>query len=90
MYKLWFGNELGRAISRPRFHHQLIPNWVIVERTKDRELPKTIQKGLEKRGHQVWYTSRPEYSSVQAIYVEKPGKVYAKSDPRKYGFTAGF
>ena len=88
MNKLWFGDELGHAISRPRFYHQLVPHEIIME--EKIPMPKKIIEGLGQIGHVVDFTDRPEYSSVQAIYVERKGRIFAKSDPRKYGHSAGF
>ena len=53
-------------------------------------MPKKIIEGLDNLGHRITFTSRPEFSSVQAIYVERKGRIFAKSDPRKYGHSAGF
>lgn len=53
-------------------------------------MPKEVIEGLRQIGHTVNFTPRPEFSAVQAIYVEKKGRIFAKSDPRKYGHTAGF
>ncbi len=88
MHKLWFGEELGKAVTKPRAHHQLIPNIVWVE--NQREIPKYIQEGLVKKGHNVTRIERPEYSACQAIYSDGPGEIFAKSDPRKYGHSAGY
>ena len=86
--KFWFGDELGHAISKPRFYHQLVPNRVAFEERIP--MPPAIQEGLKGLGHEIFVTKRPEYSAVQAIYVESKNKIFAKSDPRKYGHTAGF
>ena len=88
MNKLWFGDELGHAVSRPRFYHQLVPHKIIMEE----RIPMSdrIINGLKEIGHKIDFTTRPEYSSVQAIFVEKKGRIFAKSDPRKYGHSAGF
>lgn len=88
MHKLWFGQELGHAVTKPRAHHQLIPNTVWVE--KQRELPKYIQEGLLKKGHNITRIEKPEFSACQVIYSDGPGEIFAKSDPRKYGHSAGY
>jgi len=88
MHVTWFGDDLGKAVIRPRIHHQLIPN--IVGGESNRALPKPVLDGLEKLGHKIELVERPEYSALQAVYVESPGNVYAKSDPRKYGHSAGY
>ena len=88
MHLTWFGDDLGKAVIRPRIHHQLIPN--VVGGESNRALAKPVLEGLEKLGHKIELVERPEYSALQAVYVESPGNVYAKSDPRKYGHSAGY
>lgn len=88
MYLTWFGDDLGKAVIRPRIHHQLYPN--VVGGESNRALPKYILDGLEKIGHQIHLEEKPEYSALQGVYIESPNNVYAKSDPRKYGHSAGF
>ena len=88
MYKLWFDDDLGKAVTRPRIHHQLFP--YVVGGELNRALPLKVLKGLAKIGHELNMEIRPEYSALQAIYVDGPNKVYAKSDPRKYGHSAGY
>lgn len=88
MHATWFGFDLGNAVVRPRIHHQLLPN--IIQGESNRALPKRILDGLVKIGHEISLEVKPEFSAIQAVYVDGPGKVYAKSDPRKYGHSAGF
>lgn len=88
MYMTWFGDDLGKAVLRPRIHHQLIPN--IIGGESNRALPKPVLDGLAQLGHSIKLEERPEYSALQAVYVESPNAVYAKSDPRKYGHSAGY
>jgi len=88
IHKFWFGEELGHAITKPRIHHQLIPNTVWVE--THREIPEFIQEGLKKKGHNLTHIEKPEMSACQAVYFEGVGSIYAKSDPRKYGHSAGY
>lgn len=88
MYKIWFGDDLGQSVIRPRIHHQLIPD--VVGGESNRALNKKVLKGLEKIGHKLNLLEMPEYSALQSIYIDGPDKVYAKSDPRKYGHSAGY
>jgi len=88
MYKIWFGNDLGQSVVRPRIHHQLLPN--VVGGESNRALSQAVLEGLEKLSHKLEMVVKPEYSALQSIYVEGAGKIYAKSDPRKYGHSAGF
>lgn len=88
IFKLLCNDELGLSIIRPRVHHQLIPN--IVGGEVRRSLDAVVLKGLEKLKHEIKLIDMPEYSAIQAIFVDGKNKVYAKSDPRKYGHSAGF
>lgn len=88
MYKIWFGDDLGQSVIRPRVHHQLLPN--VVGGETNRALDKKVLDGLKKLGHKVNLIDMPEYSAVQSIFVEDGNRVYAKSDPRKYGHSAGY
>jgi len=88
VFKVLCNDELGQSIIRPRVHHQLVPN--IVGGEKKRSPSEEVLKGLEKLGHEIKLIDMPEYSAIQAIYVESPDKIHAKSDPRKYGHSAGF
>lgn len=88
MFKLWFNDTLGEAVLHPRVHDQLTPNKVVIEKHFPVK-PKVVELLKTKYGHKIGYTSIPEYSSVQAIYLKDP-YIYAKSDPRKYGKEAGY
>lgn len=76
------------AVGAPRFHHQLIPNYLIAENDVD----ENTLEGLAARGHNVHVmTPGLYYSSVQAIKKDLvTGKIVAAADPRKDGGTAGF
>jgi len=88
MYKLWFGDDLGMAVVRPRIHHQLLPDEIQGE--SDRSLSPKVLTRLQSMGHKVQLQVKSEFSAVQAIYVEASDKILAKSDPRKYGHSSGF
>ena len=69
-------------VSRPRFHHQYLPDVIQHEPDtfSDRE-----QVALLQRGHQLKNIGR-QYGNMQAILWDKQsGKVTAASDPRGYG-----
>ena len=83
-----YEDDLGKAVIRPRIHHQLFPN--VVGGESNRALPKRVLDGLAKIGHELNLEIKSEYSALQAVYVDGPDKVYAKSDPRKYGYSAGY
>ena len=81
-------DELGQSIIRPRLHHHLVPN--VVGGEIQRPPSATVLKGLEKLGHEIKLIDMAEHSAIQAVFVEGPNKIHAKSDPRKYGHSAGF
>ena len=86
MHKIWLHNELGKAVSRPRIHYLEEPDILIEKRIP---IDIEIQNGLRRLGHTFKYVNNPVVSSCQAIYVDESG-VYAKSDPRKMGHSAGY
>ena len=86
MKTLWFGMELGAAVVDGRPQHALFPEYIRNE--KKNPMDPAIIDGLRKKGHVVKTSSL--FAVVQAIYKGKDGLVYAKSDPRKYGKSAGY
>ena len=81
---LSFSLSLEDAVSRPRLHHQLIPNTLEVEN----DFSQVYIEGLEERNHVIKKTS--SVGVVQAIYKEKGGLIYAASDKRKGGEPSGY
>ena len=87
MNKLWFGDDLSKAVNKPRLYSQLVPDQrVFYENNKDYRIDKYVIKGLAQRGHNV--TGCDLFAVVQAISKEPMG-IYGKSDPRKHGEPAG-
>ena len=88
MNNLWFGDDLSKAVNEPRLHSHLVPDQrVFYENNKDYRIDKYVIEGLAQRGHNI--TGSDLFAVVQAISREPGGKIYAKSDPRKYGAPAG-
>ena len=83
---MWFGIELGEAVIQSRPSHVLFPYFVQSEQRNP--LPPEIEEGLERRGHNV--KAGDYYSVVQAIYRDRNGNIFAKSDPRKGGRPSGY
>lgn len=85
MKYFWFNQTLTKAVEEPRFHHQLLPNFLRIERV--RPISLAVQEGLKKLGHNI-----TEFSSavVQAAAISPDGKLYGKADPRKGSWAAGF
>ncbi|MEJ2593214.1 MAG: gamma-glutamyltransferase [Candidatus Thiodiazotropha sp.] len=69
-------------VSRPRFHHQYLPNRIEFEPDAFSE---TLQSALKKMGHHLHRLDH-RYGNMQAVYWNKrTGKVEAASDPRGIG-----
>lgn len=81
---LGYGDSVGRAVHRPRCHHQMLPNIVFVEPS----FPLEGYTALKERGHKVKMSDF--VSIVQAIVRQEDGTVSAASDRRKGGIPQGF
>ena len=87
MNKLWFGLTTSEAVDAPRFHNQLLPNVTGIE-GGNYTLSSEVVKQLRRYGHNV--EKKIYYCVIQAVSRETNGSIYAKSDPRKGGYPAGF
>lgn len=86
---LFFGKSLNKAIEFPRIHHQWCPNVLEYEPS----FPSMILKELMARNHKLQTNTEPLYfGSVQGISqsVRPNGLIYAHSDSRKGGSSAGY
>ncbi|KAF4081808.1 hypothetical protein AMELA_G00144570 [Ameiurus melas] len=81
---LFFNYDLKKAISDPRVHHQLSPNYTLFEPDFD----LAVIDGLIKKNH-LTEMMKSMGAVVQAI-VQKENRLYAESDPRKGGYAAGY
>ncbi len=81
---LWRHDDPVDAVSRPRLHHQWVPDAVVVEEDWD---DAEMTAALEARGHDV--TRRTHVGVVQVIEITPDGKMRPASDPRKGGRPAG-
>ena len=71
-----------RWVSRPRFHHQYLPDRI---QTEDNAFTSKEQAALEKLGHRVEPAGR-RYGDMHALEWDKrKGEVSAASDPRGVG-----
>ena len=76
------GNKPDSWVSRPRFHHQYLPD--VVQHEAD-AFDAGMIKSLTARGHTLKQLNS-EYGNMQAVYWDqKTGQVYAVSDPRGVG-----
>ncbi|CAL1536404.1 unnamed protein product [Lymnaea stagnalis] len=81
---LWLGEDIEKAINKPRLHHQLLPPNIEYEPGTD----KSILWNLEEMGHDC--TEVPAGKSiVQGIHI-KDGRIYPVCDYRKGGQPYGY
>jgi len=80
------GNEVDKWVSRPRFHHQYLPDKIIYEPDA---LSSDIVTQLKKMGHELKQLKSP-YGNMQAIHWDFEQGVKAASDPRIEGQAVVF
>ena len=73
-------------VSRPRFHHQYLPDMIFYEKNA---LSDTMVSQLEAMGHQLKMQNSP-YGNMQAISWDYESGVQAASDPRVEGQAVVF
>uniref|UniRef100_A0A3Q2QN59 Glutathione hydrolase n=1 Tax=Fundulus heteroclitus TaxID=8078 RepID=A0A3Q2QN59_FUNHE len=81
---LFFDFDVDKAVIDPRIHNQLSPNSTVVEPDFDKE----VFDGLAKKNHATEYLTSTG-AVVQAV-VRHENRLYAKSDPRKWAYAAGY
>ena len=80
-----YGMDVQSAVSFPRFHHQWVPDRLLVEPAT----PADVVEGLRRRGHHVEISAR-NWSSAQSIVIDpETGLHTGGSDPRSDGLAAG-
>ncbi len=80
-----YGMDVQQAAAAPRFHHQWVPDEMVLEP----DIPRDVSLGLERRGHQVKVSTR-FWSSAQLIrYDAERGLFLGASDPRSDGAAKG-
>ena len=80
-----YGRDIQAAVNAPRFHHQWLPDQILLE---DRISPDTVAL-LEKRGHKI--NTRHSWGDGECIMVDpKTGERLGASDGRNNGKAAGF
>ena len=84
-----YGMDVQEAVSAPRFHHQWVPDRLVVEAA----IPVDVIEALRSRGHQVEVSERnwSKAPKVQAIVVDPAsGRHLGGSDPRDDGVALGY
>ena len=85
---LYFGHSIEEAIESPRIHHQWCPNKVKYEE----EFSENLLQELRDRKHRIRKKYSRQLGVVQGIVQLEPpdGKIFAHSDCRKGGVSAGY
>ena len=79
------GMDAQAAINAPRFHHQWLPDRILMEE----DFPESIQKELEARGFAV--KRRGHIGLVNAIGIDaQSGERLGAADPRDKGSAVGY
>ncbi len=79
------GMDAQAAINAPRFHHQWLPDRILMEE----DFPESTQKALEARGFAV--KRRQHIGLVNAIGIDaKSGERLGAADPRDKGSAVGY
>jgi gamma-glutamyltranspeptidase/glutathione hydrolase len=79
------GMDAQAAINAPRFHHQWLPDVVLMEK----DFPLSLESALNAQGYQT--RRRGHIGLVNAIGVDpKTGERLGAADPRDNGVAAGY
>ena len=82
-----FKMGMQEAVNAPRFHHQWLPDEVLVEPNK---FEKSILENLSKKGYKINEKSSPVIGKVDAILVLPNKKLEAGADSRGDDTAVGF
>jgi gamma-glutamyltranspeptidase/glutathione hydrolase len=80
-----FGLNMTEAVRTPRFHHQWLPDQLIVERDG---LDSLTIEALREKGHVLDYYDR--IGLVKAILVTGEGRLEGVGDPRSFDDAEGY
>lgn len=80
-----FDMNAAQAISAPRFHHQWLPDQLLIE---GNNFSPVVRKQLEEMGHNIQIAS--SLALVHTIFIDEDGNLYGASDPRSFGSVQGY
>ena len=79
------GMDAQSAINAPRFHHQWLPDQIVMEQS----FPESMERALESRGFTI--KRRQHIGLVNAIGIDpQTGDRLGAADPRDHGSAAGY
>ena len=82
-----FNMNIQDAVDYPRFHHQWLPDQLLVEKFC---LPADVVQNLQLLGHAV-VENKPATGQLEALFVdEKTGYFIGAPDPREGGVAVGY
>ena len=81
---LEFGMNMTESVSAPRFHHQWLPEIVMMEQDS---LPENTLEKLRSLGHK--FIKRGKIGRVDAILINPDGSIEGAADPRGDDHAAG-
>jgi gamma-glutamyltranspeptidase/glutathione hydrolase len=82
-----FKMGMQQAVNAPRFHHQWLPDEVLLEPNK---FSKSVLENLTKKGYKINEKSAPVIGKVDAILVLPNGKLEGGADARGDDKAIGF
>ncbi len=82
-----FGMGMQEAVNQPRFHHQWLPDVVMIEPNKFKNDVKTSLKTL---GYKIDERNSRVLGKVEGILILKDGKLEGGADPRGDDTAIGF
>jgi gamma-glutamyltranspeptidase/glutathione hydrolase len=86
LYRLFFGDDLGLAVARPRIHHQWLPDALWLEQAS---FSQEVIDALRGRGHEI--RSREHIGNVNAIERDpRTGMLTGVADGRRGGVARGY
>ncbi|MGB1448420.1 MAG: gamma-glutamyltransferase [Flavobacteriaceae bacterium] len=81
------GMEMQEAVAAPRFHHQWLPDIVVLEPDSFNE---EVVKDLQDKGHVIETKYSRIIGKVDAILVDETGRISVGADPRGDDAAASF
>jgi gamma-glutamyltranspeptidase/glutathione hydrolase len=85
MNELLYGMNAAEAIASPRFHHQWLPDQIILERLS---LPDDVHQNLKHKGHSIRIVS--SLARTHIIVIDDDRNRTAAADPRGHGSVSGY